>query len=117
MTLPTLTILLAVVLVSATLAQARRRRARSVRGLAIGDRVRVVAPGLWADGATGRIATPPPAVASLAGDWLGHVRLVSTTAGKCPYYWVVLDEPRADADGDGPYREAELAESWLRLSE
>jgi hypothetical protein len=67
----------------------------------------------WANGATGTVAEPPSTVRSVAGDWSGDVRLVKTVRGVEPYYWVVLDEARLDGDGDGPYGQAELAETWL----
>lgn len=69
----------------------------------------------WANGSTGNIAMPHTAVQSLAGGWNGHVRMVSTVRGVEPYYWVVLDEPWLDNDGDGPYAEAEIAASSLQL--
>ena len=83
-----------------------------------GDRVRVTNaeyPEFWANGVTGQVGAPPEAVVSLADGWSGHVRLVQTVRGVEPYYWVVLDEPRLDDDGDGPYGEAELAGSWLQV--
>jgi hypothetical protein len=42
------------------------------------------------------------------------VRTVATTDGPRPFYWVVLDESRRDADGDGPYQQAEIAERSLQ---
>jgi hypothetical protein len=39
--------------------------------------------------------------------------MVKTVRGYEPYYWVVLDEPRLDGDGDGPYGATELAAAWL----
>jgi hypothetical protein len=79
-----------------------------------GDRVQVVEEGFWANGATGTVAPPPVAIVSLADGWHGHVRTVQTTDGPRPFYWVALDEARRDADGDGPYHEAEIAERSLR---
>ena len=90
------------------------RRSWSAPRFVPGDRVCVTEPGYWADGVVGTIAEPRTIVAELAGDWHGHVRMVATTTGVRPFYWVVLDEPRTDADGDGPYREAEIAEAYLR---
>ena len=91
-----------------------RRSSKVASRFVPGDRVRVTEPGYWADGAVGTIANPPSMVAQLAGDWHGHVRMVETTTGLRPFYWVVLDEARTDADGDGPYHEAEIAEASLR---
>jgi hypothetical protein len=79
-----------------------------------GDRVRVPEPGFWANGVAGTIARPPAPIVSLAEGWRGHVRTVATTDGPRPFYWVVLDESRRDADGDGPYQQAEIAERSLQ---
>jgi hypothetical protein len=92
----------------------KRRGPRAGPPLIPGDRVRVSEPGYWADGAVGTIAEPPATMAELAGDWHGHVRMVATTSGVRPFYWVVLDKPRLDGDGDAPYQEAEIAEASLR---
>jgi hypothetical protein len=83
----------------------------------VGDRVMVDDrdfPTFWANGATGTVAEPPAVILALADGWSGHVRMVGTTKGLRPYHWVVLDEPRRDSDGDGPYREAEIAASSLQ---
>ena len=52
---------------------------------------------------------PPSSIVALAPGWNGHIRMVPTTSGVQPFYWVALDEPRRDGDGDGPYQEAEIA--------
>ena len=86
------------------------------RSFQVGDRVLVKHEeysNLWANGATGTVATPPDGIVSLSDGWSGNVRLVETGRGLEPYYWVVLDEARLDGDGDGPYRGAELAAKWL----
>ena len=57
---------------------------------------------------------PLPGLSDVLEGWAGHVRMVRTTSGIQPYYWVVLDEPRLDGDGDGPYSEAEIAGAALR---
>ena len=31
------------------------------------------------------------------------------------FYWVKFDEPQLDADGDGPYHEAEIDSDYLNL--
>src|SRR5688500_10194733 len=59
-----------------------------------GDLVRIEAPDFWAHGASGTIAPPPDGIRELAGGWRGHVRMVATTRGDQPYYWVKLDEAR-----------------------
>ena len=84
----------------------------------VGDRVVIDDhdfPSFWANGATGTVSDPPSAVASLADGWAGPVRTVSTTHGSQSFYWIVLDEARVDADGDGPYRQAEIAARCLQL--
>jgi hypothetical protein len=84
----------------------------------VGDRVIVEDrdyPTFWANGVTGTIGSPLSAVLDLADGWTGHTRMVRTTSGERPYHWVVLDEPRLDGDGDGPYGEAEIAAASLRL--
>ena len=86
--------------------------------LRVGDRVRIQDarfPTFWAHGATGTIDAPPAVVLALADGWAGHVRTVPTTSGPQPYYWVLLDAPRRDGDGDGPYHEAEIAGSALHV--
>jgi hypothetical protein len=77
-----------------------------------GDRVLIDCgeyPEFWANGAVGTVAGFPAAVASTSGP----ARMVRTMSGLEPYYWVVLDEPRCDEDGDGPHAEAEFAGAWL----
>ena len=101
------------VILAALVFQRRSRAVGRVR-FAPGDRVQVVEEGFWAHGVSGTIAQPPSAILSLADGWHGYVRTVPTTDGPRPFYWVVLDEARRDADGDGPYHEAEIAERSLR---
>src|SRR5215210_153237 len=81
----------------------RRSRAVGPARFAPGDRVQIVEEGFWAHGVSGTIAQPPAAILSLADGWHGYVRTVPTTDGPRRFYWVVLDEARHDADGDGPY--------------
>ena len=83
----------------------------------VGDRVLVddaEFPSFWANGAIGSVADPPAAIRALADGWSGHIRTVATVNGPRPYHWVVLDEPRRDSDGDGPYSQAEIAAASLR---
>ena len=91
---------------------------RNVPQFTIGDRVRIEDPrfpDFWANGAVGSIAEPPTVIRDLSGGWTGHVRSVRTTSGLQSYYWVEFDDERRDADGDGPYREAEIAAAALHL--
>jgi len=39
---------------------------------------------------------------------------VETRQGTQRAWWVVFDEPQLDADGDGPYRESQVMEKYLR---
>jgi hypothetical protein len=61
-------------------------------------------PGPWASVFTGRISDmaapePPASEAANAGELA---------------YWIDFDEPQRDADGDGPYRKAQI---WARYIE
>jgi hypothetical protein len=40
-------------------------------------------------------------------------RPVETTSGPQRFYWIAFDEPQLDADGDGPYRTAEVLDSYI----
>ena len=78
-----------------------------------GDRVRVNNvryPSFWANGALGTVLRHPG-----SGDPSDIYRIVPTVLGPEPYYWIELDEPRIDDDGDGPYKSAEFAAAWLEL--
>jgi hypothetical protein len=79
-----------------------------------GDRVSVADTYHWAQDALGTIDEPPEQVAALAEGWQGVVRMVQTTSGPCPFYWVSFDEPHRDAEGDGPYGGAEIPENALK---
>ncbi len=54
----------------------------------------------------------------------GCRRVVKGRKGPREMYWVVLDEPQVDADGDGPYIEGEfdaediepIAPNWRRTT-
>jgi len=79
----------------------------------IGDRVRISTKFTWARGATGTVDIPPVGVDDILVDDIAyegrHRRIVSGRKGPIEMYWVVSDEPQIDADGDGPYAEAEFA--------
>lgn len=77
-----------------------------------GDRVRVSDDFTWAKGVTGRIGEPP----GLVGTYQGpdkYYRETEGVKGIITTYWVVFDRPQLDADGDGPYSEAEIPEQYL----
>jgi hypothetical protein len=49
----------------------------------------------------------------LGDGWHGHRRRVPSLQGKLTFYWVEFDAPQFDAEGDGPYREAEIDSRFL----
>lgn len=78
--------------------------------LTVGAHVRVIrdpqfGPGPWPAEPTGRI------VASPAGELFTEVE---TRQGPERTWWIEFDEPQRDADGDGPYRESQVMERYLR---
>ena len=77
----------------------------------VGDRVRISPQYHWAKGATGTIEAPPEFAQDLVADcdpWQGHWRIVKGRERLMRFYWVELDEPQMDADGDGPYSAGEI---------
>jgi hypothetical protein len=40
-------------------------------------------------------------------------RPAETTSLPRRFYWIVFDEPQRDADGDGPYVEAEVLDRYM----
>jgi hypothetical protein len=81
-----------------------------------GDRVQVSPSHHWAQGVYGTISEPPAAVVRLSEGWHGVYRVVQTTTGVNPYYWVTFDEPQRDAEGDGPYEGGEIPADALSLA-
>lgn len=68
-----------------------------------GDRVVIRHPEyreFWANGAIGTVT--------------GDARTVSSSRGATQCYWVTLDAPREDNEGDGPYDAAVFPASYLR---
>ncbi|MFA4831311.1 MAG: hypothetical protein WC862_03950 [Patescibacteria group bacterium] len=83
----------------------------------IDDRVKISEDYHWAQLATGVIKVPPKATVDLRGDWNGYTRTVKTLKGDKLFYWILFDNPQYDADGDGPYSDAEIdSEYLLRLA-
>jgi len=81
-----------------------------------GDRVRVSDDFLWAKGATGTISAPPDEVTAISGQWDGSLTRQEVSAlGTNTVFWVWLDAPQRDADGDGPFRGGQIWESSLTL--
>ena len=84
--------------------------------LSAGDRVRVSHDFFWAQGATGRITSPPSAVTALSGPWDEGIHRQEVSAlGTHTVYWVWFDEPQNDADGGGPYRGGQIWETALAI--
>jgi len=81
-----------------------------------GARVTVSLDFFWAKHATGTISSPPPEVTALRGPWQGGLTRREVTAlGTNTVYWVLLEEPQFDADGDGPFRGGQIWESALTI--
>jgi hypothetical protein len=78
-----------------------------------GDRVKVSEQYHWAKGAFGTVVQPPDAIAAMSDSWRGLHREVPSLRGALIFYWVRFDRPHRDADGDGPYSEAEIESSYL----
>jgi hypothetical protein len=49
--------------------------------------------------------------------WRGLHREVPSLRGTLIFYWVRFDQPHRDADGDGPYSEAEIESDYLLPAE
>ena len=79
----------------------------------IGQRVRISKDYTWAQNALGTIAYPPYSIIDY--DIKGYARFVTGVKGSILFYYVEFDTPHCDADGDGPYRGAEIAEDDLTL--
>jgi len=78
----------------------------------IGDRVQVAASFTWARGAWGTIGSPPPLVGASGGPSV-HYRDTQGASRVIRSFWVKFDSPQLDADGDGPFGEAEIPEDCL----
>lgn len=77
-----------------------------------GDRVGVSENYWWARGVIGTVAPPPNVVSAISSAWRDNLtRVTMTKLGAKTAYWVWFDEPQRDADGDGPYKGAEIGEA------
>ncbi|MBX3244255.1 MAG: hypothetical protein KF685_07340 [Acidobacteria bacterium] len=80
----------------------------------LGEKVKISLNHHWAKGATGVIAVPPDAVNEMFEDWNdGFYREVKTTCGEKRFYWIKLYTSQLDADGDGPYEQAEIECNYI----
>ena len=78
-----------------------------------GDRIRVSADYHWAKGAIGTVMQPPDYIVNMSDGWEGIYRKVSSLKGMLTFYWISFDKGQIDADGDGPYGEAEIDFNYL----
>jgi hypothetical protein len=59
------------------------------------------------------VVEPPDAIVAMSDGWRGLRREVPSLRGTLIFYWVRFDRPHHDADGDGPYSEAEIESDYL----
>ena len=78
-----------------------------------GNPIRISEDYHWAKGELGTIMQPPDYVVNFADGWDGNHRNVPSLQGLLVFYWVEFDQPQIDADGDGPYDEAEIDSDYL----
>ena len=83
--------------------------------LSVGSRIKISENYHWAKNATGRIAQPPNYIVQTSDGWKRHFREVKTLKGISTFYWITFDESQFDADGDGPYQEAEIDSNFIYL--
>jgi hypothetical protein len=83
------------------------------KDFSIGDRIRVSAEYHWAKGVLGTVMQPPGYVVNFAHRWDGIHREVPSLKGMLIFYWIKFGPPQIDADGDGPYAEAEIDSDYL----
>jgi hypothetical protein len=79
----------------------------------IGQKVKIAANYWWASNVIGVISAKPYVI---EGDdsWVeNYHKTMKTPQGEKKYYWVKLDSPCLDADGDGPYQEGEFDSDFL----
>jgi hypothetical protein len=79
----------------------------------VGSRIKISDNYHWAKNATGIIIQPPNVIVEMSDGWKGNVREVKSLKGILLFYWVKFDEPQIDADGDGPYQEAEIDSNFI----
>lgn len=70
-----------------------------------------------ARGALGTVVQPPDAIVAMSDGRHGLHREVASLRGTLTFHWVRFDRPHHDADGDGPYSEAEIKSDYLLPAE
>jgi hypothetical protein len=83
------------------------------KDFAVGDRVNISSAHSWAGGISGVISTP--SVNFEDEETILPFRDIRTPHGTKRLYWVTFDSPCYDADGDGPYSEAEIDSKYLEV--
>ena len=83
--------------------------------LSPGTRVLIHGEVEWPDGTTGTVAEWPKGIRDLIGENFGsdEPRTLVSPKGVMLSYWIRFDEPTDDGSGDGPYRGAEVAGTYL----
>jgi hypothetical protein len=81
----------------------------------IGDRIKISEHYSWAKNAIGTVSKPPDVIREISDGWKDNFREIKllNEIGIC--YWIKFDQPHYDADGDGPYSEAEIESKYLSL--
>jgi hypothetical protein len=87
------------------------------KSFSVGNIVKVSENYHWAKNAIGEIKQPPNYIVEMSDGWKGYVREVKSLKGMLLFYWVEFRESQIDADGDGPYHEAEIDSAYLKLNE
>lgn len=67
---------------------------------------------------SGTISEPPDTAVILAENsqpWSGIQRFIKGRKNLLKYYWVKFDKPQYDSDGDGPYYEGEVEDTYIKL--
>ena len=81
--------------------------------LPLGQKIKVSEKYHWAQNVTGFISRMP---VRIDDSWIeNYYRDMNTLLGKKRFYWITLDVPSIDADGDGPYEGGEFDSDFLRL--
>ena len=77
------------------------------------QKVKISSEFSWAKSEFGVISYPPESFKIFGYDRVGYIRTVPGVKGPIRLYYVKFEKPQIDADGDGPYRGAEIPEKYL----